>query len=218
MELNNTLLFLEELSNNNNKEWFDDNRKRYQNLRVEFIEFVQSLIDGISSFDASLTGVDPKKCIFRINRDVRFSNDKSPYKTNFGALLGSLGKKTEGSGYYIHLQPGNSFLGGGIYQPNPANLASIRQEIDYNAQSLRNLLDSDSFQEMFGSIQGNKVKTAPKGYSKDHPAINLLRLKNFYVIRNFSDSNVCASTFHTEALNTYREAQKFNDFINHALS
>lgn len=218
MALKETLVFLKELKSNNHKEWFDEHRKRYKDLKASFEEFIAYLIEHIASFDDQLAGVDPKKCIFRINRDIRFSKDKSPYKTNFGALIGPNGKKSEGTSYYIHIEPGNSFVGAGVYMPPPDKLAAIRQEIDYNLADLHKIINAKNFKSMFGEIMGDKLKTAPKGYPKDHPAIDLLRLKSFYVVRYFKDNEIKEEAFKKEAIKTYKEGSKFNGFLNHALS
>ncbi len=218
MDLTPTYSFLRELSANNNKEWFDAHKKEYQQARSAFVAFVDSLISDIAAFDESLQGVESKQCIFRINRDIRFSKDKTPYKTNFGALLGDKGKKSEGTGYYIHVKPDESFAGGGIYMPTPDKLAAIRQEIDYNPAPLTQLIESRDFQETFGEIKGEALKTAPKGYPKDHPNIQLLRLKSFYVLKNFSDDEMTSKSAHTSILDTYRKAKKFNEYLNLALS
>ncbi|MEO9966060.1 MAG: DUF2461 domain-containing protein [Reichenbachiella sp.] len=218
MELKPTVKFLKELSANNTKEWFDQNRKTYESCRVEFVDLVSKIIHEISKFDPELTGVDPKKCVFRINRDIRFSKDKTPYKTNFGALMGANGKKTEGTGFYIHLASGQSFAGGGIYMPQPEMLAAIRQEIDYNPDRLKELISSQEFKQTFDEIRGDKLKTAPKGYPKDHPNIELLRLKSFYVVKEFSDKEITADGFFDELISTYKKAYEFNKYLKAAIS
>jgi uncharacterized protein (TIGR02453 family) len=218
MELKASLQFLNELSKNNNKEWFDANRSRYKDIRVELLTYINDIISDISKFDESLAGVESKNCIFRINRDIRFSNDKTPYKTNFGALMGDQGKKSEGTGYYIHLKPGECFVGGGVYMPAPDKLAAIRQEIDYNPDILNKLIGSKEFKETFGEIKGDALRTAPKGYPKDHPNIELLRLKSFYVLKYFSDKELESEGFYKQAIETYKKARKFNEYLNLALS
>lgn len=218
LNLSNITKFLSELSHNNNKEWFDQNRKTYEQCRADFLVLLQELIDGIAQFDESLTGVDPKKCIFRINRDIRFSKDKTPYKTNFGALLGAQGRKTEGAGYYIHIASGHNFIGGGMYKPQPEMLAKVRQEIDYNSQDLIKILERPTFKKMFGKVQGEQLKTAPKGYPKDHPFIELLRYKSFYVLKEFEDADFEDKSFKDSVLSTYKEAHIFNDFLENAIS
>lgn len=218
MDLKPTLSFLNELKTNNSKEWFDANRKTYETCRKTFLALTQEIINGISKFDPELTNVEAKSCVFRINRDIRFSKDKTPYKTNFGALMGAQGKKSEGTGYYIHLAHDYNFAGGGIYMPQPAVLAAIRQEIDYNPDALKKLIESKDFKETFGSIQGDALKTAPKGYPKDHPNIELLRLKSFYVLKEYSDKEVTTEGFLEEALSTYKKAYDFNQYLKVAIS
>ena len=217
MDLNTPLNFLKELSNNNNKEWFEANRKTYNNARKIILKLSQDLIDGISQFDSELEGIESKNCIYRINRDIRFSKDKTPYKTNFGAHMGRNGKKTIGTGYYFHLAPGNNFVGGGIYMPAPEMLASIRQEIDYNPSELLKITESKEFIENFGQIRGESLKTAPKGYPKDHDNIELLRLKSFYVLKEFSDKEVVDYKFSTKAIQTLMHVKKFNDYLSMAI-
>ena len=217
MELKWTLKFLSNLNSNNTKEWFDANKKTYLARRSDFLGLVDSIISDIAQFDEKLAGVESKNCVFRINRDIRFSNDKIPYKTNFGALMGDVGKKSEGTGYYIHIMPGNSFVGGGIYMPATEKLAAIRQEIDYNPEGLKQLVESEDFKSTFVDIKGDALKTAPKGYPKDHPNIKLLRLKSFYVVKNYSDKELASEGFYKDAIETYKKAKKFNDYLNHAL-
>ena len=218
MDLKPTIDFLTNLSANNNKEWFDDNRKTYEACRKDFLALVTSIIEELAKFDPELTGVDAKKCVFRINRDIRFSNDKTPYKTNFGALMGSNGKKTEGTGYYMHLAPGQNFAGGGIYMPKPEMLAAIRQEIDYNPDKLNELLANKDFKETFGEIRGDKVKTAPKGYPKNHPNIDLLRYKSFYVVKEFSEKEISSDGIFKDLISTYQKAFEFNKYLKEAIS
>jgi uncharacterized protein (TIGR02453 family) len=218
MDLKPTLEFLKKLKANNHKEWFDDNRKTYESCRKTFLELTQEIISGIAQFDDELTGVDPKKCVFRINRDIRFSKDKTPYKTNFGALMGAEGKKTEGTGYYIHLAEDYNFAGGGMYMPPANKLAAIRQEIDYNPEPLNQLINSKDFKETFGEIRGDALKTAPKGYPKDHPHIELLRLKSFYVLKEYAAKEVSSENFLSDVLSTYHKAFEFNKYLKEAIS
>lgn len=217
MDLKPTLNFLADLAKNNNRDWFQEHKKTYDASKKSVLEIIQNLIDEIAKFDPSLDGVEAKSCLFRINRDIRFSKDKSPYKTNFGALMGSAGKKTEGTGYYFHIMPGQNFIGGGIYMPPAEKLAAIRQEIDYNPDALVKLIESKDFKDTFGKIQGEALKTAPKGYPKDHPHIELLRFKSYYVLKEFTDKEVVADTFTKEAVKTLKKAYQFNQYLNQAM-
>ena len=218
MELKNTLTFLKDLKANNNRDWFDVNRKTYEACRKDFIELVGQVIEGIAEFESDLSGIDPKKCIFRINRDIRFSKDKTPYKTNFGALMGANGKKTDGVGFYLHISPGQTFAGGGMYMPAADKLAAIRQEIDYNPETLEQLINSNNFKNTFGKIQGNQLKTAPKGYPKDHKNIELLRYKSFYVVKEYGDKEIKSDSFLEELLSTYKKAHEFNKYLKDAIN
>lgn len=217
MELKPILSFLKDLEKNNNRDWFQEHKKTYDASKKTVLELIQNLINEIAKFDPSLDGIEAKSCLFRINRDVRFSKDKSPYKTNFGALMGSAGKKTEGTGYYLHIKPGQNFIGGGIYMPQPERLAAIRQEIDYNPDSLIKLINSKDFKDTFGEIQGDALKTAPKGYPKDHPNIELLRFKSYYVMKEFNDQEVVSADFFNHAIQTFKKAYKFNQYLDQAM-
>lgn len=218
MDLTLTVNFLKELKDNNNKEWFDANRKTYDKARKSFLTLTQTIIDGIATFDSELTGVEAKQCVFRINRDIRFSKDKTPYKTNLGALMGAGGKKSEGTGYYLHIDAEKGFVGGGMYMPSADKLAAIRQEIDYNPKPLEKLIATDDFKNTFGEIHGDRLKTAPKGYPKDHPNINLLQLKSFYVLKEYKPNEVIAENYVSQALETYRKAYEFNKYLKEAIS
>jgi uncharacterized protein (TIGR02453 family) len=207
--------FLSELKANNQKAWLDNHRKLYETAKKDFEEIVQHLIREVGTFDAGIADLVPKSCIFRLNRDIRFSKDKSPYKLNFGASMQKGGKKTSLAGYYIHIQPeGESFVGGGIYMPEPSVLAKIRQEIDYNSQEFHQIIDNQDFKQSFGELWGEKVKTAPKGYAKDHPDIELLKLKNFIAFRQFKDAQVNTSDFLADTVATFRAMKPLNDFLN----
>ncbi|MGB3181559.1 MAG: DUF2461 domain-containing protein [Cyclobacteriaceae bacterium] len=211
--------FLSELEKNNNKEWMDENRPWYEEAREEFKKLIGFLLKEMSAFDEGLRLVTPKDSIFRINRDIRFSKDKSPYKNNFGAFMAEGGKKTEGAGYYLHLQPGNeSFVGGGIYMPPSPLLGRIRQEIDYNASELKKIVEEPDFRSTFGPVKGEKLKTAPKGYPKDHPNIELLRLKSFVVTKSLSDEELKSGNIHEFIARIFEVQKPFNDYLDVAIS
>ena len=159
-----------------------------------------------------------QKSLFRINRDIRFSKNKDPYKTNFGASIVSGGRRSGNPGYYIHLMPGNSFVGGGVYQPTPDMLAKVRQEIDYNGKELTAIIESDEFKSIYPSpFDEDKLKTAPKGYPKDHEHIALLQLKHYVFMRSVSDKEVTSNTFATLTSESYRVLHPFNQFLVKAL-
>ena len=218
MNLTKAHKFLGSLASNNNKEWMDAHRDEYQKARDEFIAFIDSLIQGLSATDPELAGVSAKSCIFRINRDIRFSKDKSPYKTNFGASIGPGGRHSSAS-YYFHLTPGNNFIGGGIYMPPADVLKKIRQEIDYNAGDLKKILQDPSFKKAYGDLhEVDKLKTAPKGYPKDHPEIELLKHKSFIVLHQVTDHEATKEGFEKEALEYLKIMKPFRDYLRVATS
>lgn len=210
--------FLKDLAVNNQREWMQENKRRYEVAKKEFKEIIASLISGIAEFDESVQGLEPKDCIFRINRDIRFSKDKSPYKTNFGAAMMEGGKKTGNPTYYLHIQPGKSFVAGGVYMPEAENLKKIRQEIDYNPQELRDIVKDEQFKKVFGQMTGESLKTAPKGYPKDHPNIDLLRMKSFLVTRDMSDKEVLSKNFIPKITEMYQVMHPFNQYFSVAMS
>ncbi len=212
------LSFLEDLSENNNRDWMQENKKRYEAAKNEFKQVIVQLLEGICQFDEGVQGLQPKDCIFRLNRDIRFSKDKSPYKTNFGAAMMEGGRKTGNPTYYIHIQPGNSFVAGGVYMPEADNLKKIRQEIDYNPEELKNIVDSPEFKKTFGVMTGEQLKTAPKGYPKDHPNIELLRFKSFIVSKDVSDKMVSARSFIDNTIRDFKVLHPFNQYFSVAIS
>lgn len=213
----NTLKFLKELAANNNKPWFDAHRNDYEQARGEFIQFTENLIAGISVFDPQFKTLDARKCVFRIYRDVRFSKDKRPYKVNFGANLG-IGKQGTPAGYYLQIQPGNqSFAAAGAYMPEPASLAAIRQEIDYNLKDFEKLLKSAAFKKDFDGLDEIEVlKTTPKGYQPDNPAIGYLRHKSFVVSKTFTDKEVLDPGFLKTVTTILKHGQPLVAFLNKA--
>lgn len=212
-----TLSFLKNLHKNNNKDWFDAHRDTYEVAKANFKEFVEELILGISKFDPAVKHLEAKNCIFRINRDVRFSKDKSPYKNNFGASISPGGKKSFTAGYYFHLQPGASFLAGGMWQPEPVNLNAIRQEIDYNPEEFSKILKAKSFKEYFGCLsEEDKLKAVPKGYDKTHPQIELLKHKSFIVVHDLTDKAVLTKDFKKDAANILKAIHPMNLFLRRA--
>ncbi len=214
-----TFKFLKQLAKNNNKEWFDANRKTYDTSKAEFEAIVKSVIDKSVLFDPKLAGLDARKSLFRINKDVRFSKDKSPYKLNMGASINPGGKKSEIPGYYIHVEPGKSFLAGGSYQPMPDLLAAIRQEIDYNTAEFKKILNAKDFKTYFKELeQEGKLKTAPKGYDKDHPAIDLLQHKNFIMVHDLKDEDVLNKNFPAYAAKVFKAMLPMNEFLRGCMS
>lgn len=212
---NKTFKFLKELKDNNTKEWFADNKKRYEEAKSEFETFIEELIKNIAKFDPAVAELEAKKTIFRIYRDVRFSKDKSPYKLNMGAHISPHRSKVhDRAGYYIQIQPGNSFLAGGAYDPGNPWITQIRQEIDYNTKEFKKIINSASFKKHFGEIQGDKLKTAPKGFPKDHPEIDLLQYKSYLAVNNCNDKLVTSGDFMKHCTTVFKAMKPFDDFLN----
>ena len=216
--MESTFKFLKQLAKNNQKEWFDANRKTYELCKAEFETVVKSVIDKSASFDNTIAGLEAKKCLFRINRDVRFSKDKSPYKTNIGASISPGGKKSGIPGYYIHVEPGKSFLAGGSWQPEPQTLAAIRQEIDYHTSDFKKIINAKDFKTYFKDLsQDYKLKTAPKGYPKDHPELSLLQHKHFIMEIPLKDSEVLDKNFPAYVSKVFKAMLPLNKFLRNCI-
>lgn len=214
-----TLKFLKDLKKNNNKPWFDANRKRYEAAKADFVLFVEELIGVISKFDPAVSSLQPKDCIFRINRDIRFSKDKSPYKTNMGTYINPGGKKVNTPGYYFHCEPGQNFAAGGLYVPEPSVLAKVRQEIDYNFNEWQKIINQKSFKQNFPAVDGIEVLSRPpKGYSEENPAIEYLKMKSYIVSKPLPDTLLTDKTLLTEVAKLYRTMKPMIDFLNHAMN
>lgn len=213
-----TLKFLKQLAKNNRKEWFDAHRPTYEAAKAEFEQLIRQVIAKTASFDPLVGSLEPKQCVFRINKDVRFSKDKSPYKTNMGASIAPGGKKSPIPGYYLHVEPGKSFLAGGCWQPMPEALAAIRQEIDYNGQELRKILGAKDFKNFFGGLsEEGKLKTAPKGYDKEHPDLDLLQHKSFIVVHDLTDAQVSDRNFPSYAAKVFKAMLPMNAFLRNTM-
>lgn len=212
------LSFLAELKVNNHREWFEANRMKYEAAKEELITHVSGLISEIKRWDDSVGDRPAKDYIFRINRDVRFSKDKSPYKTNMGAFIGKGGRKTNLAGYYLHFEPGASMIAGGIYMPMPYDLKKIRQEIDYNAQEFEAIMQEREMKKRFGELdRGMALKGAPKGYEADNPMLPYLQLKSFTVSRMLSDKEVQAKGFIPETAKACGAMHPLLVFLNRAV-
>ncbi len=214
-----TFDFLNDLKANNNREWFHDHKKRYQEAKEEFEIFIGELMLGIGEFDASIMHHSPKNCIFRINRDIRFSKDKSPYKTHLGAHITSAKKRSDihsRAGYYIHLAPGDSMLAGGAYMPTGDWLKNIRSGIAAHADELRAILEEPDFKKYFGEMEGEQLKTAPRDYPKDHPEIDLLRYKSFLATHTLSDTQVTSPDFLEHCITVFEALYPFDTYLNEA--
>ncbi len=216
-----TLKFLKDLKKNNNKPWFDINRKRYEDAKTDFAGFIQQVIDKHSKNDPTIKTLTAKDCLFRINRDIRFAKDKSPYKSNFGASMNKGGKKAFGSaGYYFHLEPGGSFTGGGLYGPTPEELKKTRQEIDYNFPDFKKLITAKKFRSVYIDLDKSgefMLSRIPKGYPADHPAAEYLRLKSYISMISLKDADLVSKGLVKKTVAAFEALQPVIDFLNEAL-
>lgn len=210
---NSTLLFLKDLHKNNNREWFNENKDRYRAAYTNVADFVEVLIEEIGKFDEEILKIDAKKALFRIYRDVRFSKDKSPYKTNFGAGLG-MGKGNRISGYYLHIEPGKSFLAGGVYQPDTSVLKEIRKEISINSKEFLSILEQDEFRNNFRGLSvEQKLQRVPAGFEKDDPMAEFLKLKNFIVVHPVSNEALMKEDAAKNFAQIFKSIKPLNDFL-----
>lgn len=197
----------------------DANRGAYLQAKADFEALVNALLQNLQAIDPGLNGLTAKDCVFRINRDIRFSKDKSPYKHNFGASIAEGGKKSLNAGYYLHIQPGNeSFIGGGLYMPPGEQLKKIRQEIDYNAPELLKIVAAKDFKQAYGMVQGEKLSRAPKGYDPNHPNIEFLKLKSYVALHTLTDDDIQSSQLLENLTHKCEVLKPFIDFLNVAIS
>jgi uncharacterized protein (TIGR02453 family) len=217
--LNLALDFLAELRNHNEKAWFDQNRPAYEAARGAFEALVDDLISEFREID-NLQDLSAKDCIFRINRDLRFTKDKSPYKTNLAALIAPGGRKSSTlKGYYLSIEPqGHSMIAGGLYDPSTVQLNRFRHAIARDAGEFKEIVGKPSFKELFGNVQGESLKTAPQGYDPSHPEIDLLRLKQITVLRHFSDAEVIDQDFAGRLFEMCREMKPFLAYLDGVIS
>lgn len=209
--------FLKELQQNNNREWFKANKSKYDTSREAFEEFVGLLIHEISDFDPAISGLTPKQCIFRIYRDVRFSKDKSPYKTNFGAIITKGGRKSPYAGYYLHIEPGASFLAGGAYMPEKDLLSTIRHEIFKDPESFMSIIESKTFSKYFEGLWGEKLKRPPRRFDADFEHIEILKHKSFVALHEVKDKTVLSPRFLQYCTEVYSNLRPFNSYFNNLI-
>lgn len=213
------LAFLEGLRQHNHREWFEANRPAYETAKKTFELLIRDILREVGRQDPDVAGLSPKDCIFRINRDVRFSTDKRPYKDHFGAAFGKGGKKSSFATYYLHIAPeGQSFLAGGVWMPPAEQLARIRQEIDYSGEEFPKLLYAKPLADWFGGLDEEaKVKTTPKGYDRQHPQIEWLRYKSFTLSHPLDEAVVCSPSLVSTVCEGCQAMQPFIAFLNRAL-
>ncbi len=215
--LSDVLSFLSALAQNNHRAWFESHRGDYDLARKQVLQFAAEIHAGLISFDASLSVCDPAKAVFRIYRDTRFSHDKTPYKNNMGFWFSAAPKGRVGAGYYVHLQPGESFIAAGIYMPPAPELQAVRQEIYFNGDGLDAILNQKAFKKVYGSLEDHRLKTSPKGYPKEHPHIDLLRQKSLVVSKSFNDTSFGASGIVKQITTDLGAAVPLVSFINQAV-
>lgn len=213
-----TIQFLKALKKNNNREWFLSNKSNYDNARSNFLSFVEDILRGIQKKDPTIADIEPKQCVFRMNRDVRFSKNKEPYKTNFGASISRGGKKIENAGYYFHLEPGASFIGGGLWMPSAPILKQVRQEIDYCFSEFSKIIHQKKFKNNFIQLESTeKLVRPPKNYDLDNPAIEFIKLKSFVVLKPLSDKELLEDQLVKDTIYTFETLTPLLHFLNRAI-
>jgi uncharacterized protein (TIGR02453 family) len=215
-----TLKFLRDLKKNNNKPWFDAHRKEYEAAKSDFASFIQKIIDGHGKKDESIAHLKAKDCVFRINRDVRFSKDKSPYKDNMGGYMSRGGKKSPFAGYYFHCQPGRCFMGGGLWMPMPPELSKVRQEIDYNFAAFKKIITSKKFKSVYKDLSRDPeyvLTRIPKGYDPANPAAEYLKMKSFVSLTPLKDTDLTSKDLIKKTTKAFEALQPLIEFINESI-
>ena len=216
-----SLQFLDDLKANNNRDWFLDNKKRYEVFKKDYQQLVADFLDAMKPLDPTLEMLEVKNCTFRINRDIRFSKDKSPYKDHVGIWMSSGAKGMNRSGYYVHIARTGSFIAGGFYCPEAEDLKKVRKEIAFFHDDLEEIMHDKNFQKEFGDFdrnENNLLKNPPRGYEKDHPAIEYLKLKSFETSQKFDIEEVLKKDFVSKMTQKLIVLKPLNDFINRALT
>ena len=216
----NTLDFLKDLVKNNNREWFQENKPRYEDARQNVVDFTAELLKELKKIDPTLSvDIDPKKCVMRIYRDIRFSLNKTPYKNNFGISKLPSGTNSDEIGYYVQIQPGNSFAGGGYWMPQGDHLKAIRQEIDYNAEELKKIVDAPEFKKLFGEFRDQEqLKSMPRGYDPAGENISLIKLKSFAAIHRFTDAEMLKADSPKRVAEVLAKIYPLTVFLNNAIA
>ncbi|MFT3933503.1 MAG: DUF2461 domain-containing protein [Chitinophagaceae bacterium] len=211
-----SLAFLKALKKNNNREWFNKNKDRFLEEQQSLEVFADGLLAALNQHDVIETP-SGKKSLQRIYRDIRFSKDKTPYKTNWAGGFKRATKFRRG-GYYFHIEPGNTFVGGGFWAPNTEDLKRIRDDIAFDGKPLRKIITAKSFIKTFGALKGEQTKLVPRGYAADQPDIDLLKYKQYLLMRSFTDEEVLARNFLKEADFTFKQLRPFFDYMSEVLS
>ncbi len=209
-----TLVFLADLAEHNTREWFNENKSRYENARKNYLLFLEDMLQEMQAFEPIAHNQKAKDLVFRIYRDVRFSHDKRPYKDHFGAYIAEGGRKSIFPGYYLHLAANNkSFVAGGLWMPPAEQLKAVRQEIDYNLDEFKSIVESEDFKKRFGSMSGEQLKTTPKGYDKENPAIEYLRFKSWNALMPLSDKTILSPDLMSILMDAMKALKPLNDFL-----
>jgi uncharacterized protein (TIGR02453 family) len=215
-----TLTYISELTLNNNKSWFDENRRQFEAAKADFEDLVKNIISSFGEIDADIAPLAAKNCIFRQYRDIRFSKDKTPYKQHMGASFDRGGKKSGFAGYYLHIEPGNkSMAGGGIWMPEAAQLKKIRQEIDYSWEEFSGLITGPQFKKIYGDLEQGEYKLTrePKGYDKENPAIEYLKLKSLVAVQPLTDEDLLSKDLLKKITAAFTSLMPVIKFINRSL-
>ncbi len=214
-----TLKFLKELEKNNNRDWFQANKKAFEAAQDNVTALAGYLIGEIGKFDSAVASIEPKSCVFRIYRDIRFSKDKSPYKTNLGAYISPGGRKSMQPGYYIHIQPGQCFVAAGKHMPDATELLKVRTAIATNPKEFLGIVEKRSFREKFGVLHGERLSRPPKGFSEDSPVIEYLKLKSLTVYSEYkSDKLITSSDFPKTVVKDFKAMFPFVNYLRRALA
>jgi uncharacterized protein (TIGR02453 family) len=211
-----TLTFLRQLRKNNDKAWFDAHRKEYETAKKDFEGFVAELLKALIPLEAELANQQAKDCTYRIFRDVRFSKDKTPYKSHFGAFFARGGRKWDGAGYYLHLEPGAIFAGGGLWMPEPSLLKKVRQEIDYDFPAFKEIVDNKSFRKLFPKLNGEALSRPPQGYDVNNPAIEFLKMKSLTAGHPMKDEDLTSGKAIKNVVGVFTTLSPLINFLNRA--
>jgi len=212
-DLKSVLGFLSDLAMNNRRAWFEEHKAVYEQARGTFEGFVEELIHRLSAYE-DLSGVTAKDSVMRIYRDIRFSKDKTPYNTWMAAMIAPGGKKSGRLGFGLRVTPNDSGAAGGLWDRGSEQLDRFRRAVDRDSRAFSRVIEAPDFVRMFGGLKGETLKTAPKGYAKDHPAAEILKLKQVYVVRSFSDHAVSADDFMDQLVATFFAMKPFVEYLN----
>lgn len=217
----NTLQFLDDLKTNNNRDWFLDNKKRYEEFKKDYHQLIREFLEILKPQDVNLELLEVKNCAFRINRDIRFSKNKAPYKTHLGIWMNTNQGNKNGPGYYIHIEKGSSFIAGGIYSPEPDDLKKIRKEIAFFYEDLDEILKDKNFKKYYSGLdknETNSLKNGPKDFDKEHPAIEFLKLKSFIAVQNIAEDELLNEKFIKTTAEKLIVLKPLLEFLNRGLS